>query len=222
MSAALQYAFAMPLVPSYAEEDFIVADSNREAHALVTHTALSVGIIAISGPRGAGKTHLAHIYARYFDTRFVPHEELGRVTADAILGHAAALVLEDVERVRADEALAQLINEVHARGRRMLITSGVKLAGLTTERPDLASRLRAAHEVVIRPPDDMLMQALLIKGFADRQVRVGEEVVAYLVRRLERSAPAVAMAVERLDARAMQVRGPITIPMVRDTLVGLL
>lgn len=216
MSAALQYAFAMPIEPSYAEEDFIVSTSNHEAHGLATTPALGVGIIAISGPQGSGKTHLAHLYASRYDTRFVPPEELGRITADRILGTASALVLENVERCRADEALAQLINEVNARGRRMLITSGVKLAGLTTDRPDLASRLRAAHEVTIQPPDDMLMTALIMKGFADRQVRVESEVVQYLARRLERSASAVQRAVELLDAKAIARRQPITVPMIKE------
>lgn len=217
-AAALQYALAMPLEPSYAEEDFLVSESNHEAHALVTTPALAVGIIAISGPKGAGKTHLAHIYASRYDTRFVALDEIGRMTADRILGTAAALVVEDVERCRADEGLAQLINEVHARGRRMLLTSGVRLSGMTTERPDLASRLRAAHEVAIVAPDDILLKALLMKGFADRQIRVGEEVLQYIEKRVERSAASVQQLVERLDMRAMACRQPITLPMVRDVL----
>ena len=222
MGAALQYAFDIPLAPSFAEEDFIVSDSNREAHALATTPALAMGIIAISGPKGSGKTHLAHLYASRYDTRFVSHDELGRATADRILGNAAALVLENVEFCRADEALSQLINEVHARGRRMLITSGVTMRGMNVERPDLSSRLRAAHEVILRAPDDMLMHTLLVKGFADRQVRVSEEVIQYLVSRLERSAPAAQLAVEKLDYSSITGRRPITIPMVRDTLAGIL
>ena len=55
-----------------------------------------------------------------------------------------------------------------------------------TALPDLASRLRAAPSVAIAPPDDRLLAAVLVKLFADRQVRVAPEVIAFLLRRMER------------------------------------
>ena len=58
--------------------------------------------------------------------------------------------------------------------------------------PDLASRLRAAPAAAIGPPDDALLAAVLVKHFADRQVRVAPGVIGFAVRRMERSFAAAA------------------------------
>ena len=61
---------------------------------------------------------------------------------------------------------------------------------------DLGSRLRALPVVGIEPPDDILVAALLVKQFADRQIRVAPGVIAYLLPRMERSFAAAAQLAE--------------------------
>ncbi len=51
-----------------------------------------------------------------------------------------------------------------------------------------------------------------------RQLRVGQDVVDYLLSRIERSAAAVAAAVAALDAAALTKRSGITVPLARAVL----
>jgi chromosomal replication initiation ATPase DnaA len=57
-----------------------------------------------------------------------------------------------------------------------------------------------------------------VKLFADRQIAVRDDVVAYLLPRLERSCAAAAAAVERLDAAALATKRTITVPFVKAVL----
>ncbi|HEX5690782.1 MAG TPA: hypothetical protein VFX76_12300, partial [Roseiflexaceae bacterium] len=80
---------------------------------------------------------------------------------------------------------------------------------------DLRSRLGAVPAIGIAPPDDMLIRALLVKLFADKQLRVGEEVVRYIADRIERSFEAARAVVDRIDQAALRGQRGITVPFVR-------
>jgi chromosomal replication initiation ATPase DnaA len=84
--------------------------------------------------------------------------------------------------------------------------------------PDLASRLASLPAVAVLPPDDTLLAAVLAKHFADRQVDVSPEVIAYLVKQIERSFIAAETMARRLDRAAMARRSPISIKLARDLL----
>jgi len=59
---------------------------------------------------------------------------------------------------------------------------------------------------------------VLVKHFADRQVRVAPPVVAFLVRRMERSFAAAALLAERLDHMALGAGAPIGLALARRAL----
>jgi len=59
-------------------------------------------------------------------------------------------------------------------------------------------------------PDDALLGAVLVKLFNDRQLRVQPALIDFLLGRMERSLAAAGSLVERLDARALRLRRPIT------------
>src|SRR6185437_9841646 len=84
--------------------------------------------------------------------------------------------------------------------------------------PDLASRLRALPAAGIAAPDDVLLAAVLIKHFADRQLRVEPGVIRYLIRRMERSFAAAAGLAGRLDRLALSEGGAVTVPLARRLL----
>jgi chromosomal replication initiation ATPase DnaA len=76
--------------------------------------------------------------------------------------------------------------------------------------------LRAVLAIGIGLPDDALLGAVLVKHFADRQLRVAPEVIAYLLTHMERSFAAAAQMVSRLDAVSLRDRRAITVPLARQ------
>jgi len=84
--------------------------------------------------------------------------------------------------------------------------------------PDLRSRLAALPAVAVADPDERLLAALLVKLFADRQIRIESGLVDWLVLRLERSCDAARRAVAALDAAALAHGRPVTRALARDVL----
>ena len=106
--------------------------------------------------------------------------------------------------------LFHLLNIAREHKLSILLTSRLAPGDLTIAFPDLRSRLRALPVVHIAPPDQPLLEAVLVKHFADRQLLVEPQVVAYLVRHMERSFAAAASIVAAIDRRSMADKRRVT------------
>lgn len=205
--------------PALGGEDFLVAACNAEALEWLDRWPDWPGpALVVHGPPGCGKTHLAHVFAARSGAPVLAAAGLHRDDPPRLLAAARALVLEDADRGVDEVALFHLYNMVKECGARLLLTARLPSGRWPVALPDLASRLKAVTNVAIQPPDDALMAALLVKLFADRQLRVGQELVAYLLPRLERSFDALREVVARLDAAALAERREITVPLARQVL----
>ncbi len=201
---ARQLTFDLPHAESFRRDDFLASPANEAALALVERWPEWPGrMAAIVGPRGAGKSHLAAIWAERTGARIVAASALERAEVPAALA-TGALVVEDVAPGAADEAaLFHLLNFGREDGAWLLFTASQRLDGAGFALADLASRLRAVPVVTLSPPDDALLSAVLVKLFADRQLAVGEGVITYLLPRMERSFSAARETVAKLDAAAL-------------------
>ena len=198
-------------------EDFLVAPSNQEAvHWIDRWPAWPRGLLAVHGPAGCGKTHLAEVWRAASGARTIAAETIGAaLQAGDVPGR---VVVEDGDRGVDEEALLHLYNSlVEIRGF-LLLTGRRPPARWSVTLPDLRSRLRAVQSVGIGPPDDDLFGAVLIKLFDERQLRVGQEVVLYLLARLERSFATARGCVEALDNYSLAAGRNITVPLVREAL----
>jgi chromosomal replication initiation ATPase DnaA len=198
-----QLALDLPVRRATGRDAFFVAAPNALALAEIDRWRdWPAGKLALVGPEGAGKSHLAAVWAA---------EAGAAVKAAADLSGAAALprhlVVEDADRVAGDDAaerrLLHLHNGVLEAGGRLLLTARTAPARWPVALPDLASRLAATPVARIEAPDDALLAAVLVKLFEDRQLAVTPDLVAYCVRRMERSFAAAQALVAALDARAL-------------------
>jgi chromosomal replication initiation ATPase DnaA len=167
-------------------------------------------IVALIGPEGAGKSHLAAIWAEATGARVLSAKLLSTANVPGALA-TGALVIEDLEAVDLDEqALFHLINLAREERAYVLLTSRSAVAGFPVTIRDLVSRLRAAPTVTLTPPDDTLLRSILVKLAADRQLSLDQSLVNYLVNRIERSFAAARAAVQKLDNEAMRQQRPVT------------
>src|SRR5262249_16928668 len=144
-------------------------------------------IMWLAGPEGAGKSHLAAIWAEEAGARSTTANALSATAVPGALA-TGALVVEDLKSKEFDErALFHLMNRARADGAFVLFTAPEFPAASDVELRDLRSRLRTVPVVSLLPPDDHLFRALIVKFCADRQMTVDESVVGYLAPRLERS-----------------------------------
>jgi chromosomal replication initiation ATPase DnaA len=114
--------------------------------------------------------------------------------------------------------LLHLINLLRERRGFLLLTARRAPARWRAVLPDLRSRLSAVPAAELAAPDDVLIEGVLVKLFADRQLRVAPEVVRFLAARIERSFAAARAAVAALDETALAGRREITVPLARELL----
>jgi chromosomal replication initiation ATPase DnaA len=210
-AAPRQLALALPHAESFAHEDFLPGPSNQAALALIDRWPdWPARAVALIGPEGSGKSHLAAMWANSAGARFLAARALGMTNPTSALA-TGALVIEDLIPEQFDErALFHLINLAREDEAYLLLTAQTVPTGWRIALPDLVSRLRAVPAVTLSPPDDALLRAVLVKLFADRQLTVDESLVAYLATRLERSFAAARVAVETLDREALRRKRPVT------------
>ena len=208
-----QLPLDLPVRSAMNAAGFVVSDSNRDAVAWADRWPdWPNGILAVYGPPGCGKTHLAHVWQARSAARFLEPSALEQ------LPDGENLILDGIRLP--EEHLFHLINHVRAEQASLLILDREPPARWAVRLPDLASRLAGIPAVAVLPPDDTLLAAVLAKHFADRQVEVAQEVIAYLVKQIERSFTAAETMARRLDREAMARRAPITIKLARDLLSG--
>jgi len=217
-----QLPLPLPLRPSLGGDDFLVAPCNEAAVRWIDRWPdWQTPALAVAGPAGSGKTHLASVWAAASGARFIDGAELARPEGGLALG-PGPMILDDADRLMGrdgeEQALFHLLNTLHGLKGRLLLTGTEPPARWPVRLPDLRSRLGAIPVAEIGVPDDALIAALVVKLFADRQLHVGVDAVRFLTRRMERSFEAASSLVEAIDRRALSRGRAVTIPLIREVL----
>ena len=217
-----QLAIDLPYTPALGRADFLVSDCNRAALAWIERWPdWPEPRLVLYGSRGCGKSHLARLWCGQSGGRLIGGAALAR--DEALLGDGAAppgIALDDAEAAP-EVALLHLYNSCAEAGIGLLVISRRAPTSWPMTLPDLASRLRALPTVGIDPPDDALLAAVLVKHFADRQLRVMPSVIGYLVPRMERSFAMAGALATRLDELALAADRKIGLPLARQALAEL-
>ncbi len=211
MEANTQLVFDLPHIPALGSEDFFVSASNERAVRLIEAWPDWPNAVAvIAGPQGSGKTHLVNVWRARSGAEAFPAAKVAGAVERA-LGAAGPVVLEDIDEAPIEEHAAfHLLNLAKERGFDVLITARSLPGEWRIALPDLRSRLRSAALVAIDEPDEVLLGAVLVKLFADRQLAVEPGVVGYLMRRMERSMAEAQRLVDALDRAALAERRRVT------------
>lgn len=188
--------------PSPSDDDFLISSSNTAAvEHLARWGAWPVMATLLVGPRKSGRSTLARLFAQ----------------------QSGGTIIDDAERA-SEPAIFHAWNTAQAERRPLLIIGAAPPPEWAIGLPDLRSRLAATPVARIEPPDDALMAALLARNFLRRQIDARDDVIAWLVARIERSHVAIERCVDTLDAAALATRKRLSIMLARAamTSAGLL
>jgi chromosomal replication initiation ATPase DnaA len=216
-----QLALALDHAESYAREDFLPGSCNEGALALIdSWPDWPARTVALIGPEGSGKTHLATIWAAAAGARVVSAHSLGETDPRDALA-TGALVVEDAAANIDERALFHLLNLAREEEAYLLFTGRIAPSVWPVSIPDVVSRLRALPAVMLQAPDDAMLRGVIVKLATDRQLAFDESVVSYFSTHIERSYAAARAAVIALDKEALrQGRAPsrtLAAEMFRDT-----
>lgn len=206
------------------EDDFMVAPGNQDAVAwLDAWPEWPAPALLLFGPPGCGKSHLAQIWRARARANLLSVDDLrDEAGLPDLLHPTRTAVLDAAQGVAGDpgleRALFHLYNLARDMGGHLLLLAEHAPVNWVIRLPDLRSRLLAAPAVGMAAPDDALLMAVLVKLFADRQIRVGEDVIDWLLTRTERSFANARRVVATLDHAALAAKKPITVRFCRRVL----
>jgi chromosomal replication initiation ATPase DnaA len=200
---------------SFRREDLIVSPANAEAvRAIDSWPAWHGGALALVGPSSSGKSHLGAVWAKAAKAVVV---DVPLSTDDLGTLQDRPVLVEHAER-QDGEVLFHLINHAGETGGGLLLTSRRRPSAWPAAVPDLRSRLNALQVVELGPPDDEILAGALYKFFRERNIKPTEDLVPYLIKRIERSIPVAWEIVRRLDEAGDAQRRPISRVLAKDIL----
>jgi chromosomal replication initiator protein len=226
----MQQFFEFPVVSVNTFDSFVVCDGNAGALQFARRIAYpddSENLLYIHGPAGSGKTHLLKAIGQVMGTdsnRPVPYLSFREpITVDGLccrFSQAEALIVDDLHLISDDgdlrAALWQVFNDFHSSGRK------IALAGLYAPRElpflddHLVSRLLWGLVVRVDVSDDHSRQMILKKIAADRQVRIPDDVVDFILMTTSREVGDLISVFESVFRLSMELKRRITLPLARE------
>lgn len=217
---AEQLTFDLPAGVAVSAGEYFVSQANAAAYTMVVHPdGWPDRKLILNGPEGAGKSHLARIFASQNGARILDAADL----TEADQHPDTAIVVEDAEGLTPDgeTILFHLHNHMAQTRLPLLITAKTAPARWLLTLPDLASRMQATTPATIGNPDDELLMAIIMKLLADRQLRYAPDLPAYLSQRIERTFAAAERVVVALDEAALRDKRKINVRLAHDVLATL-
>ncbi len=197
-------------------ERFVLSAANRlAAQRLDVWPDRLGGALALIGQAGAGKSHLATIWAERTGARTLTAQDLDEDNAGDVSG---PVLFEAADMAPHGEGFFHLLNRAERGACSLLLTGRTPPAIWPSEVADLRSRLNAVPVIELLAPDDELLRAVLVKLFRERDIRPSPELLTYLVSRIERSASAAEAVVAALDEAAAAQHRPVGRALARELL----
>jgi chromosomal replication initiation ATPase DnaA len=196
--AVIQLRLPLPQTADRTLAPFAASPVNRQALAAVeAWPNWPSATLALVGPEGSGKSHLATLWLGKAGGALWAEQPLESLSQP--------LLVEDADRLDG-ETLFHLINMAPRLGG-LLLTARDRPLTWAAALPDLRSRLNALTVAELAEPDDAVLAAMLENLFEASGIRPAADVYPYLLRRMERSAAAARAVVHALDeASAAQKR----------------
>ena len=212
-----QLILQLPRRGAFGKEDFYVSSCNSEAVDWIDRwPKWPLPGLIICGPPSSGKTHLSAVWqARSKAVGFKGTEKFRGL--EVVLNNELLKFFFVDDADHADpEILFHIFNCIVSRGGHLLITAVEPPARWSQSLLDLVSRLKTLPVAQIERPDDTMLRSVLVKMFADRQLIVSSDVLAYMLIRMNRSFDSARHVVETLDAASLACHRAITIPFVKE------
>ena len=76
---------------------------------------------------------------------------------------------------------------------------------------DLSTRINSLNKAGISDPDDLLIQALILKYFHDMQIKVSPDVIKFILNRVDRNFEQIQIFLDRLNHLSIEHKSKISI-----------
>ncbi len=183
------------------------------------HAAIGGGShLYLWGAGGCGRTHLLHasVAAARAAGRPAIHVDAARLGKQLDEEHGALIAVDDVDQLddAAQIALFNAFNRARSNTHTLLLSGPCAPLRLRL-REDLRTRIGQCLIYEVQDLDDASRAAILATQAGRRGLRLGDEVVDFLLRHGRRDLPALLAVLDALDQASLEHQRPITLPLLR-------
>ena len=201
---------------SFDENDYYVSKSNYFAkNILETWPQWGKKIVNLTGEKYSGKTHLSTIFkiksnALYLGSKNIENSTLKNIKL------SNSIIIEDLDNKFDETLLYSIFNLVEQDNKYLLISSNKPVDTLSFSLPDLVSRLKNCIIANIEQPDDDLIYAIILKSFSDRQIKLDNKIVDYIIKRIARSYSKMHEFIYKIDELSLKKRKSINFKIIKE------
>ena len=232
------------LDPRYTFETFVIASSNRFAHAaaqsVAESPARSYNPLFIYGDAGLGKTHLLHAIGNYVlenfsgrNVRYVTTETYMNEFVDAIRHSSTTafkrryrecdvLLIDDVQFMERKESLQEeffhTFNSLYGASKQIVLTSDRPPKSIATLEDRLRSRFLSGLITEVQPPELETRLAILQTKAEHEQVAVPDDVLEFIATHVKENIRELEGALIRVTAFASLNHQPMSRALAEEVL----
>lgn len=200
-------------------ETLVVSGANRQAAKLLTDwKRWPGGALALCGPAGAGKTHLALAWALEAGARQASASAAAEDAAAIFREAGGRLFIDDADRGCDEAMLWRMLDLARSAGGAVLLAGSEPPARWAVGLPDLRSRLAALPVALLGEPDEALLEVVLRRICREQFIELSDDAAKYLVRRMPRTFAAARRLAAAIDADLVKAAKPVTLAAARRAL----
>jgi chromosomal replication initiation ATPase DnaA len=200
-------------------DTLVVSGANAAAAELLKDwRAWPGGALALVGPRGSGKTHLALAWAIETGARELAADAAPEAAAALFEAAEGRIWIDGADGARDGAMLWRLLDLARARGGAVLLAAAAAPADWPSSIKDLRSRLAALPAARLGEPDEALLELVLRRICRERFMELSEDAARYLAARLPRTFAAAHALADTLDRMVVKGARPVSIAQARRAL----
>ncbi len=201
---------------SFDENDYYVSKSNYFAkNILETWPQWEKKIVNLTGEKYSGKTHLSTIFKIKSNALYLLSKKIDNSTLKKIK-LSNSIIIEDLDDTFDEKLLYSIFNLVEQDNKYLLISSNKPIDTLSFSLPDLVSRLKNCIIANIEQPDDDLIYAIILKSFSDRQIKLDNKIVDFIIKRIARSYSKMHEFIYKIDELSLKKRKSINFKIIKE------
>ena len=218
MNKLNQTLLKFELEQNFTYDDFFVSKCNYFAFSLIeSWPKWEKNILNIYGEKFCGKSHLSEIFKRKHKAIIIKNDEINNNFFNKIR-YYENIILDNLEFLSDEKILYSIFNFVEQYNKYLIINSIDSINSIEFTLPDLKSRLKNCIFAKIDKPDDDMIFALVLKHFADRQIKIEKKIIEYITKRIERSYGKIFDFIYKVDQFSLINKKPIDYKSIKKIL----
>ena len=210
-----QFVFNLETIENFNESDFFVNTTNKAAADLISlwpewHNKAAI----LFGESKSGKSHLGSIWMKKSNAKLI---DLKKSLYKSDIQKNSNYLIDNFSYIKpAQETfILDIFNQCLFNKNHILFLCDANKK-INFKLKDLESRFNSILSTSINKPDDQIIEIIINKFFSDQQVLISDEVIKYMISRLERSYIEINSQLQSINNTSYENKQKITIPFLRD------